>query len=184
MKNVTKFVHLLISNIVSKDDICIDMTIGNGNDSLFLASSCAYLYGFDIQQLAITNTTELLKSNNISNYQLFLANHELIDTYIDINTLKKVKCFVYNLGYLPKANKNITTNLDSTLNSLKKILTYLNNKSYIFITCYVGHEQGKIEADGLLEYVKKLDSSIYEVSRFDILNQDNNPPFVLIIERR
>ena len=184
MKNVIEFVHDIIKLKTNKEDICVDNTIGNGNDTLFLAQNTKFVYGFDIQQIALDNTNKLLKDNSVSNYQLFLESHENIDKCIDEDILKNVKCFVYNLGYLPKGNKNITTNHLSTLNSIKKCLFYLNHHCLIFITCYIGHEQGKIEADILLDYLKNLDHKEFEVTTYNVINQDNNPPFVIIVERR
>ena len=184
MKNVTEFVHQIIARKVNKDDLCVDMTTGNGNDTLFLAKISKFVYGFDIQQVAIDNTNQLLSSNGLSNYQLFLDSHENIDKDVSIDILKETKCFIYNLGYLPKGNKNVTTLFSSTLSSLKKVLDYLNHQSLVIIVCYPGHEKGKEEALGLVEYVRTLDHLNYEVSSYNILNQDNNPPFALIIERR
>ena len=184
MKNVIEFVHDIIRLKVDSNDICVDNTIGNGNDTLFLASISKFVYGFDIQQIALDNTEKLLNENNKTNYKLFLKSHDLIDDCIDIEILKEVKCFIYNLGYLPKGDKTITTNYQTTLNSLKKCVCYLNHHSLIFLTCYIGHKQGKIESDKLLEYTKNLDHNEYEVTTYNVINQDNNPPFVIIIERR
>ena len=49
-----KLCHLILAETISKGDIVIDATCGNGHDTLFLAQ-CAldinsgFLYGFDIQ---------------------------------------------------------------------------------------------------------------------------------------
>ena len=38
MKKVLEFAHQLLADVLTKDDLCIDMTVGNGNDTIFLAS--------------------------------------------------------------------------------------------------------------------------------------------------
>ena len=102
---VIEFVHELIKNKVNSNDLCVDMTIGNGFDTLLLCNISKFVYGFDIQQIAINNTDKLLKENSKSNYKLICDSHEFIDKYIN----SKIKFAIYNLGYLPCGNKSITT---------------------------------------------------------------------------
>ena len=45
----------LIKPYLKKDSITVDMTAGNGNDTLFLALNSKKVYAFDIQQVAIEN---------------------------------------------------------------------------------------------------------------------------------
>lgn len=55
------------------------MTVGNGNDTLFLANISKKVFGFDIQGVAIENTKKLLRENNVYNYELFNISHEKIN---------------------------------------------------------------------------------------------------------
>ena len=180
MEKILDLTKRIIKENVTKDDICVDMTIGNGNDTLTLATYSLFVYGFDIQQEAIDNTNKLLKDNNITNYELILDSHENIDKYID----KKIKLFIYNLGYLPKGNKEITTKSSSTINSLIKALKMLDNKGIIIIVIYTGHDEGKNEEIAINDYVKRLDQKMYEVVLYKFINQINNPPYVIMIEKK
>ena len=180
MEKILDLTKRIIKENVTKDDICVDMTIGNGNDTLTLANYASFVYGFDIQQEAIDNTNKLLKDNNITNYQLFLDSHENIDKYID----KKIKLFIYNLGYLPKGDKKITTKSSSTINSLIKALKMLDNKGIIIIVIYTGHDEGKNEEIAINDYVRNLDQKMYEVVLYKFINQINNPPYVIMIEKK
>ena len=107
-----------------------DMTLGNGYDSLKLLNYFpeAELIGFDIQEVAIKNTKETLKDIPSSRYKLLLDSHENVDKYVD-----KLDLVLYNLGYLPKADKTIVTKAKSTLKSLQSSLSLLNVGGLIII---------------------------------------------------
>lgn len=180
MLRIIEFAHKVIKDKISKNDICVDMTIGNGNDTLFLTKNCRFVYGFDIQNQAIENTTKLLKENNISNYQLFLSSHENVNTLIK----EKVKAFIFNLGYLPSGDKTITTHYESTIKAINNSLEILDEKGVIVIVVYPGHESGKIEDVKLNEYVSLLPQKLYDVVSYRFINQINNPPYVIVIERK
>lgn len=180
MLKVIEFVHNIIKSKVNEEDICVDMTIGNGHDTLFLCKLAKFVYGFDIQSQAIENTFKLLSDNNITNYKLFLDSHENIDIYVNDN----IKCFIYNLGYLPSGDKSITTMASSTIDSLKKALNLLSKDGIIALVIYSGHDNGKIEANAVKEFVTSLNQKEFEVISYQFINQINNPPYAIIIERR
>ncbi len=46
-------------------------------------------------------------------------------------------------------------------------------KKVIFITCYIGHPQGKEEALWIDNYVSDLDTHTYNVSSFKMMNKKN-----------
>ncbi|GAE45412.1 SAM-dependent methyltransferase [Mesobacillus boroniphilus JCM 21738] len=54
----------------------------------------------------------------------------------------------------------------------------------IVIVIYHGHPEGKVEREYLLRYVKSLDQNIAHVLEYKFLNQKNNPPFIIAIEKR
>ena len=180
MLRIIEFAHKVLKDKISKNDICVDMTIGNGNDTLYLAKLCKFVYGFDIQQQAIDNTNKLLNENNISNYKLFLTSHESVNTLIT----EKVKGFIFNLGYLPSGDKSITTNYVSTINAINNSLSLLEEKGVIVLVVYPGHESGKIEDIKLNEYLLTLPQKQYDIVSYKFINQINNPPYVIVIERK
>lgn len=180
MKKIIDYAHeILLSNLASDSNIC-DMTIGNGKDTLFLCKHFKYVYGFDIQPIALSNTNNLLKEHRLTNYELHLDNFVNIDLYIK----NKIQGFIYNLGYLPNGDKKVTTLAKDTLKSLKKALKLLDNEGLIVLVIYSGHEQGKIESQRINYFVKKLSQKEYDVITYKFINQINNPPYVIVIERK
>jgi len=170
---VTKYSHKLISE---KKNIktAIDMTVGNGNDTVFLANLSEFVYGFDIQKIAISKTNELLQSKNFTNYLLINDSHENIDKY----NIKNIDIAIYNLGYLPNGDKTVTTNTKTTLSSLEKLLKILNPEGEIVLVVY---SHNKSESDALISYTKKLNAS-YDVIKHEIINKED-APYILLIKK-
>ena len=153
----------------------IDFTMGNGHDTLFLSDYCQHVYSYDIQDMAIKNTEKLVKDRN--NISLFLKSHEFFD--------EDVKAFdigIFNLGYLPGGNQEITTHYQITLETIKKALNCLNKKGTLYIVVYIGHDDEQ-ESQYLNEYFQTLDHKLFNVAKFEMMNK-TNAPYVVILEKR
>ena len=76
---ITQWCAHFISEYVKEGDLCIDATMGNGNDTLLLSRLCGkkgHVLAFDIQEMALANTRERLEKENAPhNYELFLDSH-------------------------------------------------------------------------------------------------------------
>lgn len=155
--NTIKLAHDIINKSVKVGQTVLDCTVGNGNDTKLLAELVGpngKVYGFDIQSRALEITIEKLTCENLNNRVILIQDsHENIDLYID----EKLDFIVYNLGYLPKGDKNIKTNKKSTLISLNKSLSLLNDNGIILVSCYVGHDGGMEEKNGVEELLRNLD---------------------------
>ena len=60
---ITGWCARFIREQVQPGDICIDATMGNGNDTLLLSSLCGkdgHVFAFDIQKAALINTRKRL----------------------------------------------------------------------------------------------------------------------------
>lgn len=179
IKNTKTLIDFLIKNYIKDISIAVDMTCGNGIDSKNILDNfnVKKLYCFDIQKQAIENTKNLLK--NYSNYEIILESHANFEKYVKEN----IDFAIYNLGYLPKGDKKITTNFISVTKSLIKLLKKLNKNGIIFLTFYPGHSSGKLESIEILNFLKTLNQKEYIVTEFNFKNQKNNPPFVVMIQK-
>ena len=182
MDKVLAFSKKILKEVIDKNSIVIDATCGNGNDTLFLAQSAAKkVYAFDIQQQAIDSTLKLLQTNScLEKCEVILDSHSNFDNYIS----EPIKAVVFNLGYLPNADHSITTLADTTLLAIDKFLTNLEINGRIVIVVYWGHENGKIEKQALLNHFTKLNQKEIEVLSYQFINQKNNAPFVLALEKK
>ncbi len=173
-------VKQLMNSHIKDNDLVVDATVGNGNDTLFLANLAAkgFVFGFDIQKSAITATTNLLETNNVKNYKLFLNDHQEIDNILK-DYIGKISLVNFNLGYLPGGEKTITTNVKTTIKALENSLKLLNNKGIILITVYPGHKQGLEEHEALKKYLNNLID--YKIDYY--YNTDNeSAPYLIKME--
>lgn len=182
--NAVNIAKSICMNKLEEGDIAVDATMGNGNDTVFLAEivgRTGKVYAFDIQEDAVRSTQKKIIDKNLFKYvKLINDGHENMDNYIS----ERVKLIIFNLGYLPKGEHSITTKADTTLIALKKALNLIDKNGVVILVIYYGHEQGKTEKMSLEEYSKKLDQKKYNVVKMDFINQINSPPMLIIIEKR
>ncbi|MDU5825064.1 class I SAM-dependent methyltransferase [Anaerococcus vaginalis] len=179
INNPVKLSHYLIEHRVENNIRACDMTAGNGKDSKFILDNKNpnILYAFDIQKLSQERCKKLIGQKK--NFKFILDDHKNIEKYIK----EKIDLFIYNLGFLPKGDKSITTNYKSVIQSLKSCLDLLNEKGLILITFYPGHEEGKNEEKYVGEFLKNLDQKTFQVIKYNFYNQINNPPFLISIRK-
>lgn len=173
----------IINRYIKEGSIVLDATVGNGNDTLDLArlvTDKGKVYGFDIQSIAIENTKSLLIQNQLEDRVILIKDsHENIDKYI----FKPLDFALYNLGYLPKGDKEIKTRPLSTVISVDKTLKLLKDNGILLIVSYIGHPGGLEEMKALEGYLKDLDQKQFSVLKNEFINQVNSPPLLYIIEK-
>lgn len=86
LDNALNFSHTLLKEAVVHGDTVIDATVGNGNDTIFLASlvgPTGHVLGFDIQQCALEKTQQqLLLTGQQRQVQLIHDSHENVAQYL------------------------------------------------------------------------------------------------------
>ena len=170
--------HDFLAQVITQEDIVVDATMGNGHDTLFLAKLAKQVYAFDIQEQAIEKTSQRLQEAGLTNAELILQGHETVDQFVT-----KVKAAIFNLGYLPSADKSIITQPQTTIEALDKLCQMLVKGGRIAIMIYYGHEGGDIERDAVMDFVSQLPQQEYTATIYRTLNQINNPPFLVMIEK-
>lgn len=167
-------------------DIAIDATCGNGHDSFALANLLlnhpeGLLIGFDIQPEALKKTELLLKKSLPEDHLNRIFLHQRCHSEIDEAPLPRPPALiVYNLGYLPGADKRITTQTASTLTSLQKAACLIREKGAISVACYPGHPEGKLEEEALLAWAQSMPSEKWLVCHHRWLNRHNAPSLLWI----
>ena len=178
MKKPLEMAHDFLAQVITKDDVVVDATMGNGHDTLFLAKLAKQVYAFDIQEQALQKTSQRLQEAGLTNGELLLQGHENVDQFAT-----EVKAAIFNLGYLPSADKFIITKPHTTIEALEKLCQMLVKGGRIAIMIYYGHEGGDIERDAVMDYVSQLPQQEYTATIYRTLNQINNPPFLVMIEK-
>ncbi|MBW8349264.1 methyltransferase domain-containing protein [Bacillus sp. IITD106] len=188
LENILSFARSVLEKVVKPGDIVIDATIGNGHDTLFLANlvgNTGKVYGFDIQEEAVHETKQLLMTNKLLNRTtLFHTGHEHVLDVIPKDEHHRIKNAIFNLGYLPKGDKSIITKPETTIYAVHQLLKIMVPGGVVVLVIYYGHNGGKLERDALLRYTSSLDQKKYHVLQYAFINQVNNPPFIIAIEKR
>jgi hypothetical protein len=107
---------------------------------------------------------------------LYKDSHEFI-----LNYLSDFKGVIFNLGYLPHGNKNITTIKETTIKAIQNLVQVMKQDQFIQLVIYPGHKEGLKEKDAIFEYIKDLDRDLFKIVRIDLPFQDNFPPLLLTI---
>ncbi len=173
--------HAYWKECVRPGDIVVDATCGNGHDTLFLAELAlapgkGCLHVFDIQQSALDETKKRLETSftkeTLRSISFHKECHSKIASFID---LQSVQLIVYNLGYLPGGNKEVTTTVSSTLHSIKESLNLLLPGGVLSITAYPGHPEGFAEEKALIECIGSLNPKEWSICHHTWLNRKKSP---------
>lgn len=179
---ITNYVHRIVSEHIAPGDRCVDATMGNGNDTLFLCRQVGEngkVFAFDIQTQALEHTKERLdRELPYKNYELYLDSHSHMGDYI---FKESVSCILFNLGYLPGADHALATKAETTLTALEQSLTFLKKGGILSICVYSGGDSGFEERDRVLSYIKGLDPKKYLVLVTEFFNRPNYPPIPVFV---
>lgn len=188
LERILPYAKGLMEKAVKNGDAVVDATLGNGYDTLFLANlvgEAGRVYGFDVQEQAVAATKERLCKNGLSErVTLFHRGHEHLDACIPSEEHGKITGAIFNLGYLPGSDKSIVTKPNTTISAVEQLLKMMAPEGIIVIVIYHGHPGGEIERNQLLQYCEELDQKVAHVLQYQFINQKNNPPFIVAIEKR
>lgn len=186
LQNALQFSHALLKEILTDHDHAVDATMGNGNDTLFLAKAVkpnGKVYAFDIQEQALQKTKQRLIEQELTEQtKLIFDGHEHLENYL--NEDEAIKAAIFNLGYLPKSDKTVITLPNTTKQALDTLLKHLSYKGRIIIVSYYGHAGGKEELNMIEKYCQKLPQESYNVLQYQFMNQKNQPPILFCIEKK
>jgi len=178
-----EFAHALLTDHIGAGDRVIDATMGNGHDTLHLArlvGETGKVYAFDIQPQALQATAALLQAENLySRCVLIQQSHVRMQDYVT----EPVSAVIFNLGYLPGADKGLATQADQTLLAVQTALSLLGPGGLLMIAVYWGHPAGVQEKNMLDPFAEQLPSSIYRVLKYEFVNRARPAPYLLAIER-
>jgi hypothetical protein len=176
--------HSYWARLLQPGDYAMDATCGNGHDTLKLAqllNGTGRVWGIDLQKEAIDNTRALLKAQltdaALNSVSLFEQSHATFPESVSRYPLRLV---IYNLGYLPKGDKTVTTMTAITLQSVRLAMDLLLPGGAVSITCYPGHPEGACEDLALQELCRSLSPALWSVCMHTFTNRVASPRLLLI----
>ncbi len=167
MKRISllEIAHDIVGSYIEPADIALDATLGNGHDTVFLARSVGaggHVLGFDIQQKALVNSFQRLLQHDLQRrVTLRLASHADMLSHIPKQWYGRVRAVMFNLGYLPGADKAVITQIDSTLAALDSACVLLAPRAVITVLAYPGHAGGDLETEQLAAWCRQLDRTCF-----------------------
>ena len=179
--------HAYWRQLLKPGNLVIDATCGNGHDTLVLTAICATSGGKVIaiatQEAAIKNTRERINGNIPEplqkNVDYYRQCHSTFPAHIAANSAALI---VYNLGYLPGGNKELTTLRSTTLQSLEAALPLISPGGAISIMCYPGHSEGKIAAEAVGNFAASLNPKEWSCCHHRWVNRTASPSLLLILK--
>ena len=182
-----EFQHHLWDDVLPQANIVVDLTCGNGHDTLYLlqhSHSKAKIYAIDVQKEAIQSTMERWREKAPETYHRVCVLQGSHDTILETYPISNIDLIVANLGYLPNGNHSIMTHEDTTIQAIAIGLQNLSVDGLCTIVAYPGTERGFIESKAVETYLSSIDQTVYHCSTWHPINQKHNPPILYIIRRR
>lgn len=206
LDSVLSFAKRLVSERVRAGDGCVDATVGNGVDTLFLAERVGVggaMFGFDIQAAALEKASAKLEKAGCAAriwrgdvdagasagrgdadagvVRLLLASHEHMADYVPQEWHGRLSAVMFNLGYLPGGDHRIMTQPDSSVRALNAAFSLIRPGGIITVVIYTGHDGGTQEELAVRHWALGLDQKIAQVLDYHFVNQQHNPPYLLAI---
>lgn len=176
-----------MGQIIRPGDMCIDATVGNGHDTLFMAQITGpdgHVYGFDIQENALANARQRLDDAGVSNTTLFLAGHETMIDHLSESVQGRVGGVMFNLGYLPGSDEVVITGGTTSCRAIDAGLSLMRKGGVMSLVLYTGHPGGAEEAEAVEKHCASLDMKHVRVMRCAMHNHPGAQTSILLLEKR
>jgi SAM-dependent methyltransferase len=176
--------HFYLRARVRPDDLVLDATCGNGQDTLLLAELVGEggrVWAFDLQPRAIAATRELLERHGrLGALELIEAGHQRLGEFVPAG----LAAAVFNLGYLPGGGaETIVTSPDSTVSALEQAAQRLKPGGIITVALYTGHAGGPEEALTVESWGAGLAPRDFNVWCSRQLNRPEIAPYLVLVEK-
>lgn len=176
--------QLMLKDRLRPGDVVVDATMGNGHDTLFLTqcvSPGGHVHAFDIQASALDETRKRVPAEMTT---LYHAGHETLRANLPAEIHGKISAIMFNLGYLPGADKAVITRTETTMVAVREALEVLKAGGLLTIAVYPGHEGGAEEGRSIAAWAAELEPRRFEVQHLRPVNRAAAPPELWMIWKR
>jgi len=174
----TALVQNILRAVIRSGALVIDATAGNGHDTAFLADCVGpsgRVLAFDIQEEALASArTRVSEAGWVEFYH---QSHTEMHLHA---TLESAALVMFNLGYLPGENHDLTTQTTSTLAALKTATTLLMPGGILSVICYPGHPAGATEAVEVEAWMTTLSEEGWRITKYGAIGTRRPAPFLLL----
>ncbi len=168
-RRLTDAAHAAVADVLGTGDLAIDATVGNGQDTLFLARTVApdgHVWGFDVQAAALALARRRLEAAGLAGAATLIeAGHETVEAHVTPRDVQGIAAAMFNLGYLPGGDHAVTTQPATSCGALRAIAGMLRAGGIITVMAYRGHAGGREEAEAVGKACEKLAVEGFAVTR-------------------
>lgn len=165
-------------------DIAVDATMGNGHDTQMLCElvgETGHVYAFDVQEQAVANTrTRLSEAGLLDRATLLHCGHQ----EMALRVPAPVQCVVFNLGWLPGGDKQITTLWQTTRIAITAALNLLCEGGVCVICAYPDHTAGNEERGQLTKCLARIRPQDFNVLHQRFINAGPGAPECFILQKQ
>ncbi len=164
--------------MIRPGDRVIDATAGNGHDTLFLADCVGptgRVLAFDVQEAALASAKDRVSESGW--VEFFHESHARMENHARAGSVAVV---MFNLGYLPGENHELTTESAETLRALEVAATLLKPGGVLSVICYPGHPAGAAEAVEVEAWMTALATSGWRIAKYGAIGTRRPAPFLLL----
>ena len=179
----TALAQQILREILRDGDLVIDATAGNGHDTLFLADCVGpsgRVLAFDVQAAAIGSARDRIEQAGFAGrVDFFQESHEHIESYAAQNS---VAAIMFNLGYLPGDDHQLTTETATTLTALEAASRLLKPGGALSVVCYPGHPSGAVEAAAVETWMASQAAKGWRIAKYGAIATRRPAPFLLLAQ--
>jgi 16S rRNA C1402 N4-methylase RsmH len=166
--------------------LAVDATVGNGYDAQFLAHRVGpkgKVLGFDVQKAALAGARELLKFvGSIDRVSLIHDSHSRLADYLPAGAA--IEGAMFNLGYLPRGNRQIITQPETTVMALRSVLEHLADRGRVTVLVYRGHEGAVPEYQEVRLFLEQLPDEKWLIEELASTSDSPIAPRLFRIKKR
>ena len=184
LKSARYLAKEVIGQAVLPGAAAVDATMGNGHDTQMLCETVGpegRVYAFDVQAQAVEETRNRLREQELDGRaELILSGHEHMAEYVK----GPVKAVMFNLGWLPGGDHEVTTRWETTRTAGESALKLLRPQGVLVICAYPGHAEGDRERQALMDTLAGLPPQEYNVLWHKFLNAGPGAPECFAVQRQ
>ncbi len=174
----TALAQEILKPLIRPGDLVIDATAGNGHDTVFLAECVGpegKVLAFDVQEAALDSARS--RVGEAMRVEFFHESHAQMGDHAAAGSVAVV---MFNLGYLPGENHELTTESAGTLAALEAATRLLKPGGVLSVICYPGHPAGAAEAVAVENWMTARAASGWRVAKYGSIGTRRPAPFLVL----
>lgn len=180
----TQLAQIILREAIRAGDTVIDATAGHGHDTVFLAECVGEpgrVMAFDVQEAAILSArAKVMAACLAAQVEFYQTSHARM---VQVAVAESISAVMFNLGYLPGGDQDLTTRTRPTLIALNAAAVLLKPGGVLSVICYPGHPAGAEEAPAVESWMNTQTSNGWSAAKYAMLGTLTPAPFLLVARK-